>query len=381
VEASVGGARAEFPAVSVASGGSRVVTAKVTIRNPRLWELGRPRLYPVRATVTGGGRVLGGYRTRIGIRSIEVDDEGRLLLNGRRVILRGASIHEDHPSAGAALSPVQRGRIFAHLKALGANVTRAHYPLHPEFLEMADRAGILMWNQVPVYRLREETLKLSSVRKKGLDYLEQMIRRDQNHPSVMAWSVANELSRNPLFGQTRYAAAAVGLARKLDPTRLVAIDIAGYPSVRLVPLYRRFDAIGTNSYFGWYPGPTGSVLDRGVLGPYLDQFHEYYPQQALFVTEFGAEANRSGPVEEKGTFEFQSELMRYHLETYDQRPFVSGAIAWILQDFKVRPGWDGYNDKPTPPYNKKGLVDEFGKRKPAFDVTRGAFRAMSARNP
>jgi beta-glucuronidase len=380
VEASVGGTRAEFPSASVAPGGSRVVSARIEIRNPRLWELGRPRLYPVRARVTRHGRTLGGYRTHIGIRSFDVDRRGRLLVNGRRVTLRGASVHEDDPRVGAALGPSHRRAIFGRLRALGANVTRAHYPLHPELLELADRAGMLVWDQIPVYRLKEGTLKLRSVRDKALEYLKQTVQRDQNHASVMSWSIANELSRTPLFGQTRYAAAATRLTKRLDPTRLTAIDIAGYPSVRLVPLYRRFDALGTNSYFGWYPGPSGTVLNREVLGPYLDQLHEYYPQQGLFVTEFGAEANRAGPAEEKGTFEFQSEFMRYHLDAYDRRPFVNGAIAWVLQDFRVRPGWDGYNDQPTPPYNKKGLFDENGNRKPAFDVTRSAFRSATARN-
>jgi beta-glucuronidase len=380
LEVSIGGRRVSFPSVSVASGGSRVVSERTRLSNPRLWELGRPRLYRVRARLVRGGNVLGGYRTRVGVRSVEVDAGGRLRLNGRRVTLRGASIHEDHPTAGAALSPAQRENIFDALQALGANVTRAHYPLHPHFLELADRAGVLVWDQIPMYRVRESTLRLRSVRDKGLDFLESMIRRDQNHASVFAWSIANELSRTPLFGQTRYATAAIRLATRLDPTRLVAIDIAGYPSVRLVQLYRRFDALGTNSYFGWYPGPSGTVLNREVLGPYLDQLREYYPQQALFVTEFGAEANRSGPPGEKGTFEFQADFMRYHLGVYDERPFVNGAVAWLLQDFRVRPGWDGYNDLPSPPYNKKGLIDERGNRKPAFDVVRRAFGAATARN-
>ena len=211
------------------------------------------------------------------------------------------------------------------------------------------------------------------MQRKGLAYLESMIRRDSNHPSVIAWSVANELPREPGPGQLKYGKAAVRRAHALDPTRLAAIDIAGYPSVRLVSLYREFDALGTNSYFGWYPGPSGSVLNRAVLGPYLDQLHEYYPSKAIFVTEFGAEANRDGPATEKGTFGYQTEFTRYHLETYDSKPWLSGAIAWILQDFKVRPGWEGGNANPSPPYNKKGLVDENGVRKPVFAEAKRMF--------
>jgi beta-glucuronidase len=168
--------------------------------------------------------------------------------------------------------------------------------------------------------------------------------------------------------------SALRLAKGLDPTRLVSIDFAGYPSVRLVQLYRRFDALGMNSYAGWYPGPTGQIHMREVLGQYLNQLHEYYPKQALFVTEFGAEANRPGPAYEKGTFDFQRDFMKFHLGVYGQKRFINGAIAWLLRDFKVRPGWEGGNPYPDPPYNRKGLVNEFGQAKPAYGDVSSMFR-------
>jgi beta-glucuronidase len=388
VRGTFGGRSWRTRAVSIPSGRTREVTATLTLRNPRLWSPSRPYLYTVTARVTRGSRVLSRWRLRTGVRSIEVNDRGRVLLNGRPITFRGASLHEDHPSVGSALTPRLRRRLFAQLRALNANITRAHYPLHPEFYELADRHGIMIWDQVPVYRIREPLLT-SLVRRKGLRLLEAMIRRDWNHPSVLAWSVGNELPRNIGPNQNRYLRDALARIERLDPTRLSAIDIAGYPSVRMRPQYRQFDALGVNSYFGWYPGPVGSVLNREVLGPYLDQLHEYYGRQALFVTEFGAEANREGPVDEKGTYAFQTEFMKYHLGEYDKRPWVNGAIAWLLQDFKVRPGWDGYNRKPSPPYNKKGLVDQHFNRKPAFDdvarlfaraIRRGARRSAAARS-
>ena len=373
-QARVGRQAIDSRTVSIAPGRTREVRGKVTIDDPRLWELDRPYLYPVRAEATRDGRTLSAYSTHIGVRKLDVDPEGRFLLNERRVRLRGASLHEDDPAVGAALSPRKRAALFGDLEALGANFTRAHYPLHPQFLELADRRGVLVWDQIPFYRIRESTMVLRSVRDKGIRYLRETVARDQNHASVMAFSVANELSRVPGPGQTAYLAAAVKVLEREDPTRLSALDIAGYPSVRLVRPYRQFDAIGTNAYFGWYPGPSGSVLNREVLGPYLDQFHEYYPRQGLFVTEFGAEANRDGPAEEKGTFGYQSDLVAYHLGVYDSKSYVNGALVWLLRDFKVRPGWDGYNDRPEPPFNKKGLIDQNGVRKPAFFVAARNFK-------
>ena len=72
------------------------------------------------------------------------------------------------------------------------------------------------------------------------------------------------------------------------------------------------------------------------------------------ITEFGAEANRSGPVTEKGTYEFQAEFLRYHLDVFASKPFVSGALIWNLRDFRVKPGWAGGNPFPNPPVNRRG---------------------------
>jgi beta-glucuronidase len=375
VRARVGSRRVESRPVLVGSGGSREVSERVTLSGIRRWSPGRPFLYSVRAEVTEGNDVLSGWRARVGLRELEVED-GRLRLNGRSVRLRGASIHEDDPKLGSALGPGERRAIFKDLTDLGATLTRSHYPLHPHFLEMADEQGVLVWDQIPYYRMSEGEQALPGVHDRGLAYLSDTIRRDRNHASVLAWSVGNELPRNPGPAQTRWINDSLRLVGRLDPTRLRALDIAGYPSVRLVPLYRKLDALGSNAYFGWYPGPYGSVLSREVLGPYLDQLREYYPEVALFVTEFGAEANRSGPAEEKGTFEFQTELMRYHLGVYDDKDYLSGAVAWLLRDFKVRPDWNGYNDFPSPPYNKKGVVDENGRRKPAFDEVARRYKAV-----
>ncbi|MGI8596438.1 MAG: glycoside hydrolase family 2 protein [Thermoleophilaceae bacterium] len=369
LNATVAGRRVPFREVGIPARGTRQVSARVRIPNPRLWEPGSPELYRARASVQGSS-----FRTHFGIRSFSVNREGRMLLNGRPVALRGASIHEEAPGVGAALGPAQRAQLFNSLRDLGATVTRAHYPLHPSFYEMADRSGILIYDQIPFYQVGDQFIKLKSVREKGLRYLEDTIRRDQNHPSVFVWSVANELGARPTDNQNAYVAAADRLANRLDPSRLTSIDFAGYPGLPRPGIYRRLDILGVNSYFGWYPGPGGSVADRSNLGPFFDSLHKSYPRQSLFVTEFGAESNRSGPVDEKGTFEFQNDFMDFHVRAYDEKPYIGGAIAWILRDFKVRPEWDGGNPQPNPPFNNKGLIEENGTRKPAFGVTQRLYR-------
>ena len=387
VRADVEGRSVRLPKVTVPGRGSRETTKVVTIRRPRLWAPGDPQLYTVRANAITGGKVTSTYRTEVGLRSIRVNRRGQMELNGHRVELRGASMHEDSPDRGAALSTEQIQQNVGYLRELGATVTRSHYPLNQQTLEACDRLGILVWEQIPFNRERFENVggggelqddaavtRSKLVHDKALRLLRETILRDRNHASVFAWSVANEPDPRPRGREQQYYDEAVKLVHSMDPGRLAAIDLAAYPSMPPSSSWLRFDAIGLNSYFGWYPGPNGELADRTDLPAFLDLAHSYWPRQALFVTEFGAEANRDGPIDEKGTYAFQSELLRYHLETYHQKnAFINGAIVWILRDFRVQPGWDGGNPKPTPPVLRKGLVDELGNRKPAFYDVRDMF--------
>ena len=155
----------------------------------------------------------------------------------------------------------------------------------------------------------------------------------------------------------------------------MGLAFPGYPTVGKQELYTKLDALGVNDYFGWYAGPLGSITDRGgARALSRARCTTTIRGQALFVTEFGAEANRSGLPTEKGTFEFQRDFLDFHLNVFGQMDFLNGALVWILRDFRVKPGYDGGNPQPDPPYNTKGLVDETGARKPAFDAVRRLFR-------
>ena len=164
---------------------------------------------------------------------------------------------------------------------------------------------------------------------------------------MLLWSIANELSSRPGPTQASYIKNAVRQAKALDPSRPVGLAVAGYPAVGCQnKAYAPLDVIGINEYFGWYPGPQGSIFDRTRLSAYLDQLRACYPRQALMITEFGAEANRDGPVEEKGTWAFQQDFVNFHLGVYAQKPWLSGALYWALNEFRVRPAWEGGNPRP-----------------------------------
>ena len=169
----------------------------------------------------------------------------------------------------------------------------------------------------------------------------------------MVWSIGNELRDSIPRRVRRYINAAARVAKGLDPSRPVGMAIEGHPLAVCRRGYGPLNVLGINDYFGWYDD---QVADRNALSPYLDQMRGCHPTKALMVTEFGAEANRNGSPEEKGTFEFQRDFLRFHLDVFATKPWLSGAVYWTLREFLVRPGWDGGNPVPQPPIHQKAVI-------------------------
>ena len=371
-----GARRFSLGTVSLGPGGVTARETSIRVRSPRLWSPTAPNLYPVSLSASAGGRKLAGYKLKSGVRSVKISQDGLLLLNGRRVNLRGVGLHEDSKEQGFAVDNALREKLVDDAKELGASMIRTHYPMHPYTHELADRKGLLIWSEIPVYAVKTRYLAKRTVRAQAARELAKNIETFANHPSVMIWSIANELSSRPGPVQSYYIKRAAAQAKRLDPTRPVGLAVAGYPSAGCQPEYAPLDVVGINEYFGWYPGANGSLFDRKGLSPFLDQVRACYPKKAVIVTEFGAEANREGPVEEKGTYAYQREYVNFNLATFATKPWLSGALYWALNEFRVRPGWDGGNPRPNPPIHQKGLT-AYGTfaRKPAFADAQASFRA------
>ena len=386
----------------LAAGARREIVTRFNIRRPRLWDVRRPQLYGLALSAQVPAprpelvKVKGkrprrpaqppprtaSYRTSFGVRDLRKTADGRVLLNGRPVKLKGASYHEDDPVVGSAWRAPQRAELVARIDQLGANIIRAHYPLHPAVLEAMDRRGVLVWDQAPIYQVQNDRWELPSVRRNAVALVAEMVRRDRGHPSVITFSMANELPDPVTPAQAAFVRSAAAQIRRLDPTRLVAIDrVARIGAASDAhPVWRSVDALGVNEYFGWYRGafpPLPEATDAD-LGPYLDTLHGQQPHAALFATEFGAEANREGPDNEKGTYSFQARFLREHLAIGDTRPFLNGAMVWALRDFRVIPNWAGGNPFPNPPYNHKGLLDLNGQPKPAYWEVQRIYRSATS---
>ncbi len=365
-----------FATVHLPAGASQTVTASATLRHPHLWAIGDPYLYRDTLTLNDAqGRRLGGYVTYSGVRTITVTKDGRLALNGRLLNLRGVNLHEQAVNDGAALTTAQLRKLIDMARGVGADLIRAHYPLGPQFEEMADEDGVLLWSEIPVYQTASQYLSQSAWLSQAHATLENNILSNENHPSVMVWSIANELETPPPPSEAAYIAGAAALAHKLDPTRPVGMAISDWPGVPCQAAYAPLDVIGFNDYFGWYDAGGGSTDDRVELSPFLDSLRACYPHQALLVTEFGFEANRNGPVEERGTYQFQTNSVAFHLGVFATKHWLSGAIYFPLQDFAVNPKWVGGNPWPDPPWLHKGLFDQYWNPKPAEAVVSAAFHA------
>ena len=349
---------------------------------PEPWSPDDPARYTARVeTRDGAGRLAQVDQPKIGLRSVIVRD-GHLLLNGRRLALRGASVQEDMPGRGPALTDRDIDGIVRDLRSVHANITRAHYLLNERLLDRLDAAGILVWTQAPIFH-RDVLLRTPRQRANALETLRRTVIAARNHPSTVIYSVANELNAIPsrLPPTAAYLRSAARETRRLDPTLPVAADVLAYPSLPYDPTYRIFDALGINSYFGWYPGkpdrPTGEVSQ---LAGYLRLWHDRYPQQALVLTEFGAEATKRGPAREKQTFAFQAAYLKEMLDVIKRSP-ADGAIYWTLREFAVKPFWDGLeNATPRPDIavdsiHNKGLIGYRGTRKPAWTVAARSFAA------
>jgi hypothetical protein len=358
------------------------VRVSMSVPAPVLWKPEDPELYSARLVLRDRGKVQQVERRRVGLRSVTVR-RGMLYLNNRRIKLAGASIHEDMPGSGAALTAADMDRIVADLEEVGANVTRSHYVLSDRLLDRLDRAGIMVWNQAPIWQRdrKANVLRAPLQRRRAWETVRRTVVAARSHPSVITHSVANELWSRPDDRPNvtrRYLLRAQEIARDLDPTLPISVDINGRPYHPEQFTYHKFDMLGINQYFGWYIW----VENFDDLALYLQEMRDLYPELALVMTEFGAEARpelADAPIDVKGGYAFQTFHLGRTLDVADAAP-ISGAIYWTLREFEIFPGWTGGAGQRPPEFrpntrHQKGLLSYEGAKKPAWYLARDRFKA------
>jgi len=328
-----------------------------------LWSPDNPKLYDVFVEAETDQ-----VREQVGFRSIETRGTD-ILLNGRPIFLRGVCIHEEAPlRGGRAYSREDAVTLLSWAKELGANFVRlAHYP-HNEFMvREADRMGIMVWSEIPVYWTIQwenpETLKNAK------NQLREMITRDKNRAAVVIWSVANE---TPLSdARLTFLKNLITHARSLDGTRLLSAAMERHylnPTTQMIddPLGEFLDVLGCNEYVGWYDG-----LPEKADG--LEWKSKY--QKPLVMSEFGGDAlfGHHGDALTRWTEEYQESIYQHQIAMLKKIPFLRGTSPWILTDFRSPrrplPGIQDY-------WNRKGLISDRGEKKKAFFVLQGWYREI-----
>ena len=259
-------------------------------------------------------------------------------------------------------------------------MTRAHYVLSEGLLSRLDQAGIMVYNQAPVWQRDHgvNLLRTALQRERAVAQVRRTVIAARSHPSVIVHGVANELSFTPdrRPATRRFLLDAAAAARDLDPLLPIAVDIKTRPVLPRQRTYDAFDVIGINQYFGWYPW----VEDFAGLEPYLVKARADYPNQALVMTEFGAEGRpdmADAAPDVKGGYAFQANHVARTMDLVDRLPFLSGAIHWTLREFEIFPGWRGGAIDGAGPNNNirhhKGVLTYDGQRKPAWQALRDRF--------
>ena len=156
----VEGRRVVLPTRAIAPGARQEIVGHVSIARPRQWDIGRGQMYRLDVDADEERFAPARYRTYFGVRHLRKTAGGRMVLNGRALKLRGVSLHEDSPVVGSAWRAPQRAALLRWIDDLGANVVRAHYPLHPALMEALDRRGILVWVQAPVNQVQNDQMAL-----------------------------------------------------------------------------------------------------------------------------------------------------------------------------------------------------------------------------
>ncbi|OGO71963.1 MAG: hypothetical protein A2Z49_11530, partial [Chloroflexi bacterium RBG_19FT_COMBO_56_12] len=268
--------------------------AKIDVTGARFWSDQDPYLYELSIQAEQDH-----YALKIGIRTIAVEG-GQILLNGKPVQLNGFGRHEDFIASGKGLNMPLLVKDYQLMRWTGANSYRtSHYPYSEEEMQLADREGFLIIDEIPAVSLQFDTEENIAERMRMcLQQIEELVRRDKNHPAVVMWSVANEPAlgtQNTVDNAGRtvpveepgkaFLENLMQRARELDPTRLVTlVTLTGGPTSWM----EKCDVVCMNRYWGWYV--LGGELDKALasLEQELDSVWNLW-HKPIVMTEFGAD--------------------------------------------------------------------------------------------
>lgn len=328
--------------------------------NLKLWSPENPKLYKIiieseTDTVTD----------TIGFRSIEVQGN-KVLLNKKEIFFKGVNIHEENPYKGTRAYSKQDALVLLNAaKELGCNLVRlAHYPHNENIIKEAEKMGLMVWSELPIYQHIQFSDSLVQIKMETM--LKEMVHRDKNRCGVVIWSLSNETypgtpnRNNALIALTQKC-------RALDSTRLIThvVNTQSYKDNSFKvwdTIYEYSDLICINEYIGWYDPWQGK--------PSEVKWDFAYPDKPVFISEFGGEAvygNNAGSSDEAAywTEGYQEQIYKDQIELFKTIPNLCGISPWLLFDYKSLGRMNQVYQKG---YNRKGLLSEKGEKKKAWYI-------------
>ena len=330
-----------------------------------LWSPENPKLYTV--------EIRSPYdtiREQIGFRTVTTED-GKILLNGKQIFLKGINCHDEIPQRmGRAFSESDARMLLGEVKALGCNFLRlTHYPASEEMVRMAERMGIMLWEEVPLWQ--KIAFSDPGTLPKANRMVTEMIARDKNRCAVIMWSVSNETAPGP--DRNRVLEEMIRHCRTLDPSRLITTAFShttDTPTSLTVddPVAGLVDVIGINKYYGWYIPwrcePKDFVWNVRFAKP-------------VIFSEFGSEAlyGKHGDPNDPTQWneEYQARNYRNNIAMLPNIPNLAGTTPWVLFDFRSPYRMNG---KYQEEWNRKGLISDKGHRKMAWYVLKAYYDSI-----
>jgi len=304
------------------------------VNGAKFWSIDSPNLYDLTVDIIKEDTIIDSYSLKVGIRTIEVDGY-ELLLNGKPVYLTGFGRHEDFPITGKGYVPAIIIKDYSLMNWIGANSFRtSHYPYSEQMMDLADRLGFLVIDEIPAVGLTFSKDVIDRQLELCNQYIEELIKRDKNHPSVIIWSLANEPHNSLKSGE--FFKVLYDKARELDSTRLITV-------VNMMGVKERAfefcDVLCINRYYGWYLEPGN--IDEGCenLSKEMDKLYEQY-RKPIILSEFGADTIPGCHSQPPEMFseEYQTEFIKKYIEVCRSKPYVVGEHVWNLCDFKTSQG-------------------------------------------
>ena len=362
------GIASEAMELTLEAGGEKTVDFQLSAAEAEAWEIKNPKLYTVRATLSDENGAFDDQIDRMGFREIRTEGKD-ILLNGKKLRIRGFCRHEDHPMFGCALPYAAIQQDLETAMDLGANAIRtAHYPNDELFLDLCDEQGILVWEENHARGLTLEHMQNPNFERQAETCIEEMITAHINHPSVIIWGILNECASDTEYGYECYKKQ-YDLIKHMDFSRprssascKFKTDICfGLPEI-----------VSYNLYPEWYHETPASE--------YVKDIYDWVQRESegsgkpFLVTEIGAGAIygfRSHTLC-KWSEEYQAKALEDQITAVLEQEGCSGIFIWQLCDVRVSDEW--FASRPRT-MNNKGIVDEYRRRKLAYDVVKRIYHA------